>query len=246
MDQSKLMRQWTFKSTSPLIRFYRWGYTDDISKLTFCKLFWSCTLVAPFAILLHLVSALLPERKPRKEKTLEELIADRERRIQKKSRDTRAKRWATSFANWAADAGDHLAAFFQRIGDFFRRQPWIGTCTKTFGVSCLIGACGFVVYAIAYGIDFWIIHSFGTMKLAGFVLILVIAGVGILYFTTNWLMNHIRVLEWIGEKVFGILEVILDFFCGVGRFFAAGYHAIKYRTCPRIEVTGEETDASFA
>ncbi len=253
---------WTLPRQSKLIRFYIWFYvkapfgldfddrregeiTRSLSTLTFCRLFWA-VVCAPFLTLLVIV--LLP---------LIALIAtivwivgkvkDRRANVSRQERRVvaaaeRVTKGPNIFQRVLTAVGnffDHIAAFFQnhpKVGQFL---GGVGTVLMwTIFVVIPLAVIGFVTYEIVAHLNGMITGLiWGGVVASGLIAatILGLAIAGLLLKTPfgTWLADG---LAAVGIHVWTFLCWIGRGFRGTGRFFAAGHHAVKYRTCPRVVV----------
>lgn len=232
MDQTKLKHTWTVDEKSWKIRFYLWAYKGDLATLTFCKLFWACTVAAPFAILLRLVSISIPKSKPKDKKDVAE-------KVQTKSE--RGADWAMRFSGWIGRAVDYLVAKTQPLGAFLNRHPLVGLITR---ILVLSGGVVIGLGGLGIGFYFWQDYSITSLEFVGGILggVIAIAGISIgLAILADHYSKKFRVF---GDWLYRTLTPLGHFFMGIGQFLAMGYYAVKTRTCPRIEVATNGSDVS--
>jgi hypothetical protein len=211
------LHTWELDENSWLIRFYDFWYDHPShDTLSFCKLFWA-VICAPLMGIMWLV--ILPVMK------IVEWFSSRS----EKSKPSKRK-WSTANARSRKKStaiASGVGSFFDRVSAFFQRHNWLGALA--FWVPIVIAGVA-VVGGSGYGI----------VRLVALIH-------GNLYWKVWW-----PIIEGllIGAAVSGGVVVFHLFIVfgvndgqgprpwarSVGRFFATGYHAVKYRTCPRVVV----------
>lgn len=235
MDQSRLLRTWTVNENEWKIRFYKWAYKGDLTKLTFCRLFWACTAAAPFAIIIRLVSGMLPKSRPESAKPKVNSPPPAPR-----TKSDRGAEWATRFSAWVSRAADYVVSKFQPIGAFLERHRRIGKILR-------YGVLGLVVVALLSGLGigfyFWQDFSSQSLEFVGGVLGLAVGVIVAAVIVVTVADRYSKTFRKFGDWFLEITTPIGHFFVGIGHFFSWGYYATKTRTCPRIEVVRKNTTA---
>jgi small-conductance mechanosensitive channel len=208
------LHTWTLDKSSFLIRLYSHLYGAPEGALSFCSLFWGTLLSPLVAIVLGLgrlgtkAFQLLPEKK---EPTLEEIRAARARRSARRSARTRR---ANAIRDFFSGLADGIVAFFQR-------HSLVSKALKVIGIGVLglavLGLLGFLIAS-------FVLYPIALAWLGG-----VILAIALSVFVSLFLSDH-------SDTVKSFFVKIGRAFRFVGRFLATGYHAIKYRTCPKVEI----------
>lgn len=247
---------WTMKRNSKLIRFYLWFYANgpygtglkfsdeldkSLAKLTFCRLFWA-VVCAPFIVALTigfgpLIGIVLLAIWIKEE--IEERQFDRRRKRgseePKPEKVRSGPRRMEKILDGVMAFFDHIAAFFQKhvrltkvLGFVVKSAFWIGL------VGFVVAALGFLSY-VGYTHQLGFVHGmeWAGAIIGGLAALLAVCGVIALLLLKSQLG---KALGWFADKVW-------DGLCAIGRggkftgnFVAAGHHAVKYRTCPKVTI----------
>jgi hypothetical protein len=224
-NQSDLLHTWQLPANSKLLAYYRWLYQADVANLSFCKLFWAI-VASPAAVVIRAVMFAvhkLPARNPRPVKTT---ITP----PPKKSGPSAALR----FSIWLSVVADSIAAAWQPISAFLDEHSGIGKFFRP--VALVVGAVA-VLGGAAFGFYEWADLNPRGLLSALFALGLLIGG-GLLILAAGFGLSALLAgrADAIGEWVDRNGTKIGLGFRAVYRFFAFGYHAVKTRTCPRVEI----------
>ena len=250
--QSELLHVWTVKEDSRMIRFYKWLYSENVSTLTFCKLFWA--MVCSPIVLVLVGFASLGEKlfsRPNKvgsaPESYDEVLARMEKEAAERTqrRIDRENSWPNRFIRSVASFFDHIAAFFQAHRKLVKTLQVIFFLVV---VAAVLAAAGYGLSLIPWGNIHWgyffeqvfeQVGVFAAIFLGVFVLIIGLAYL-IYYLVDEVDYSEAPVLRTTGHTV---RWPFVNFWHGLvftGKFFAFGYHTVKTRTCPRVEVVGGE------
>lgn len=226
-NQSDLLHTWQLPANSKLLEFYRWLYKADVENLSFCKLFWAI-VVSPAALVgaaVMFVVHKLPDRTPKPSKAP---------RLKVEKPEKMGPGAALTFSIWLAGVADKIAAAWQPISAFLKSHPGIGKFVRP--VALVVGAIA-VLGGAAFGMYEWadlnprglltVLFALGFLVGAG----VVILGLGVLL-SLAVKDRADEIIAWVERHATSIGHG----FRGVYRFFAFGYHAVKTRTCPRVEI----------
>lgn len=219
-DQSDLLHTWQLTADSKLLRYYTWLYGAGTENLSFCKLFWA-VVASPVALVIRAVAFVihkLPDRKPKAPK------------VKGEKAPSAPPVAAIKFAAWLAGVADKIAAAWQPVSAFLKKHPGLGKLVRP--VALVVGAAA-VLGGLVFGFYEW--NSLASTSLYTILIVIGIAialfgiAIGIATLTSD---KEARIEAWLEAK----LTPIGHGFRYVYRFFAFGYHAIKTRTCPRVEI----------
>lgn len=233
MDQSRLLHTWTVNESEWKIRFYKWAYKGDLTKLTFCRLFWACTAGAPFAIIIRMVSNMLPASKPKKERSSTQTPPPASR-----TKSDRGAAWASSFSGWLSRAADYVVSKFQPIGAYLERHRKVGLVLR---VGALVAALALLAAGLGIGFYFWQDLALTSLVGIGIVVGGFVGAFAVVLIAVTVGDKYSKTFRRFGDWLLRVTTPIGHFFVGIGRFFAWGYYATKSRTCPRIEVVNKVT-----
>lgn len=238
-SQSDLKYVWSLKKDSKLLRYYKWIYTNNttdsyLNTLTFCKLFWGVVASPVVLIFWGIVTLItraidwLPDRKVKGEAAK---VA--------KARKNKSKN--SAIPNFLNRVADRIASFFQWIGRGF---SWIGrgldnhpAIDKALGWVVMSLSLLALLAGLAVGFYYWNDLAHESLVLMGidvaWIVGAIVVGLGLALLIGLFVSPLGRAGGWFYEA---ILVRIGHFFRAIYRFFAFGFHAIKTRTCPRVEV----------
>lgn len=242
-NPEKFLRTWTFDKSNPIVRFYLWLYEADPTKISFCKLFWAL-LTSPIVLL---VVALL--------RPFEGLATHLDKKP--KSLDPPAPRpkKSHSFAKKVASAVPHgftwffdkVAAGFQRFAPVVERiEVWaLGYHETVFLIVWVVLAGAAVLTGLGFGAYFiylyWSTHIFLLVLMyLGIIVGGAAAYAGLLYILGAWCNKHAPSIERFFKTIGRGIKVGWHGLVVFGRFVGTAYYTVKYRTCPRVVVTGLE------
>lgn len=234
---------WTLSRNSKLIRFYNWLYDHPTGPLTFCKLFWGIVLSPVVMLVVGIVGSGVGIADYIKAHAPHQNPADKLAK-----QEARSAIKASKGPNIGLRLVEAVSAFFDRVAAFFQRHTGLSRAlTYAWRIPLWSLILGIPSGAAAYGIYNIVGYTNGFLtglKWAGISLGgLAIIGIAVLAIAT--LIERTPLGKWIGGGVewlvidfigYGVLFRIGRGFKFIGRFFAAGHHAVKYRTCPLVQL----------
>ena len=211
-DQTKFTNTWEISERSWLLKFYTLLYpAADLDKVNFCKLFWSVVLAIPMLIVWAFVGVTYPVWHPAW-KLIERKAGEPPKDKPVKGEPSAAKKVALAIPGFFSRTLDRIVAFCQGHKIFAKVNGVLGA---------LVGALFIGYWLFRFGawvVNHWDGHSW-------FIVIAVTSGVvvfGLTMITIFWLSESGK-------------------FKTLGGFLGAGYHSVKYRTCPGVVIKHEET-----
>lgn len=247
---------WTFNRDSRLIRFYLWAWNASAADLNFCKLFWGM-LFSPLAVFFHGLESILspvvkfigrflpePEEETPAQKEARWIreAEEEKRKAREKARLQALKERAKKEKGPSALSRslDHFIQGVDKVAEFFQTHETVSKTIVTIATVLAWAAAGLAALAIIGGIVF-VFYTWTLMVLkilaiiTGFVTFVALVSLLIYYLDTSGKAKAA------GKRIKGFFSKIGEGFDTVTFFFETGYHATKYRTCPRIKIIGEDS-----
>jgi hypothetical protein len=211
------LHTWELDEKSWLIRFYNFWYDNpNLNALSFCKLFWAVVCAPLMGVAWLFILPVMKffewtEGHPRKTKPS---------KTNSSTANARSRKKATAIASG-------VGSFFDRVSAFFQRHNWLGA--SVFWAAIVIGGIAAVGGS-----------GYGIVRLVALIH-------GNLYWKVWWpIIKGLSIFLGSAVVIVGtILFIVYGVNDGhsprpwarnVGRFLATGYHAVKYRTCPKVVV----------
>jgi hypothetical protein len=204
-------------------KYYLWLYNADPKKVDFCKLFWGFLFAIPVTIIVLFFYPLVwigDKVHTAYRAKWPKKVKDEEYwvAVHEYERQSRAK---------AAERKDKWQDFFSKLGEIFTKPffRWLGTAIVIIAGLALFAAIG-------YGIYLLIIEGLILIVLAYILGILLgaLIFVGIIAFFSSDLVSRKWNAFW---------------HSGFWSAFKMGFKAIKYKTCPVIEVVNDNPPETF-
>lgn len=234
-DASKFLHTWSLSKDSWLLKFYLFWYPiAERDQITFCKLFWA-VVCAPFMgiawIGIGIGLAIIAPFIWIHDKYEDRQLGKPEPEPEPPKGPSKAKQAAGKIPAFFARLADAVSAWFQKHEKFGTILGW--TCLAVAALVVLGALITALVYLVTWLHSIWSGVAFLTAlaALGGFIVLIVLGAL------LAWALSTTKPGEAVCAAIWAFLCAIGHFFQGIGHFFGTGYYAVKYRTCPRVEVS---------
>lgn len=236
-DASKFLHTWSLSKDSWLLKFYLFWYPlSERDQITFCKLFWAVVCAPLMGIAwvaigvgLGIIAPFIWIYDKYEDRKYAKMDEEPEPKIEKGP--SKAKKAAGTIPAFFSRLADAISAWFQKHEKFGTILGW--TCLIGAGLIVAAGFITGIVYLVIWLHSIWSGVAFLTSlaALGGFLAVVALIALA------AWALSATKPGEAFCAAIWAFLCAVGRFFRGIGHFFATGYYAVKYRTCPKVEVS---------